>query len=484
MVPGGYRVRGGAGWCQNDGAAWCRVVPGGAAGAGSRVVPDGASGRPNTRPNRRPTVVPSQVKKRKCPQAPATKLARASHGTMDLAGATAPPPPLVGVYHTRRNLKLPSAAMITSWRVALALGAVVVLGTQYALLGKRCVTTCTGRSHCGMRDTVVTPTPSSPPPEPVPSLLPAPAPQPPSACSWIGEHTEMGGGTVVGGGARLKLENASACCEACLQHNQAVPRPRGRVNCTTWVYNTDPSHAQARECWLKRHESPWSDINLLRGGARSWATGVVLPRPPSVLGIAPTARSCGDGRWRRERSAYEGAVHLRPATPGVHSEEISFCPAVRAAEASVALDLGRSKSVRLRLNRAISPQATAWIDAILDAGSCTAGQGNRSRCAPHCCQFYRAEAAVGVHLLPATLLQAHGLEPTRPPHWGQRFYWGPPYGYARATTIERVERHSLARVVLHRHPGTALGRAQHAAPRTQHTPSHARHALAHVTPPR
>ena len=266
-----------------------------------------------------------------------------------------------------------------------------------------------------------------PPPPPV--VPPPTPPLPPlhpetDACNTF-EHTEMAGGSVVGGGSRLKLDNASACCAACQRHNNAVPRPRGRVNCTTWVYNmADASHPQSRECWLKRHDSPWADIGLLAGGARSWTTGIVGAAPPKMLGQwLPTARSCADDRWKQNHPAGEARpLYLRPATPGVHAEELSLCAPVKAAEASVALQMG-VRRVRLRLNSRYCPRAAAWIDSLLASGSCSVANRSRS-CAPHCCNWYRAEAAVGVQSLPETVLRAHKLDPSNLPHWGRRFWWG------------------------------------------------------------
>ena len=83
--------------------------------------------------------------------------------------------------------------------------------------------------------------------------------------------------------------------------------------------------------------------------------------------------------------------------------------------------------VRLRLNRIASPEATRWIESVQQAGSCAAMR--QRKCAPHCCQFYRAEAAVGVQTLPSSLLRAHNLDPISPPTWGKHFWWGPPYAF-------------------------------------------------------
>ena len=286
----------------------------------------------------------------------------------------------------------------------------------------------------------------------------------PDACNTFA-HTEFGGGSVVGGGSRLRLPNATACCEACVAHNVAQPRPRGRVNCTTWVYNHDQSHAQAGECWLKRHSMPWADFKLIVGGSKSWTTGLALAPPPeAALGLAPTSRSCGDGRWQKaappispsgaaawavESHVSHGApqpigpFYVRPSERGVHGPELSHCPSVSAAEADIALLVGdndgngsSSQRVRLRLNRRVSPRACAWIDSLVDSGSCAppahsvdTGRKTRRACAPHCCNFYRGEAAVGVHTLPDTLLRAHGLEQNRLPRWGHHFWWGPPYAF-------------------------------------------------------
>ena len=264
---------------------------------------------------------------------------------------------------------------------------------------------------------------TSVPGHPSPSLL--------SSTSELGEchafpHTEFSGGMVVGGGARFKLPNASVCCAACLAHNRAKPRPRGRLNCTTWVYNSDTSHHQAQECWLKRHTMPWADIDLLVGGARSWVSGLTEPSPDNlVMGARPTARSCGDSRWRSGATNRSAPLYHHPRTP-THKEELSLCAPVQPAEASLALVIGDER-VRLRLNRAESPKATGWIESLLAHGTCA--PTNRSRCAPHCCQFYRAEAVVGVHRLPDAILQAHQLDPERPPRWGSNFWWGAPYGF-------------------------------------------------------
>lgn len=271
------------------------------------------------------------------------------------------------------------------------------------------------------------PSPTRPPSSPT-RLPPLPSPLPPPSASSDGcstfDHTEMGGGTVVGGGGRLKLASAAACCQACQQHNTATPRPRGRINCTTWVYNRDSSHPQASECWLKRHDKPWADIELLAGGSRSWVTGVVLPPPPRILGASPSTRACGDARWHHDESAL-GPLYLHPRLEGVHSDELSLCPRVVAAEASLALVLG-AEHVRIRLNRAVSPKAVAWIDALLAAGTCAVNHSSRPL---HACHFYRAEAVVGLHTLPEKLLRDHQLDPRRLPSWGKGYWWGPPYAF-------------------------------------------------------
>lgn len=233
-----------------------------------------------------------------------------------------------------------------------------VLGAMVTLVVFECVTMLARPTPC---DVMVRPASvvvqqsvyhrqhERPPPTPLPRDR---ALHSPSVCNAF-EHTEMGGGQVVGGGSHLKLPNASACCAACTSHNAAQPRPKGRINCTTFVYNHDPSHAQAHECWLKRHDVPWADIELVAGGARSWTTGIVSDRPQTIMGIAPTSRSCGDDdRWRRGDT--EAALHRRRAVPGVHRDELSFCSAVAVTEADFAIDVG-GDAVRVRLNRRSCP---------------------------------------------------------------------------------------------------------------------------------
>ena len=311
----------------------------------------------------------------------------------------------------------------------------IAVGVGIGLLIAQYAVVLTGQTACAharrLRQRTLPTTASQPPP--VPTLPPLP---PPGTGCHTFPHTEMGGGGVVGGGAHLLLANASECCAACQKHNTAKPRPRGRLNCTTWVWNADPSHPQSRECWFKTHANPWADIALLAGGARSWTTGIVVaPTGRTAFGHVPTARSCGDDRWRRPRNASTLAqpLYFRPATPGVHFDELSLCPPVSVPEASVAIDIGdvshgRDSSIRIRLNRAASPNATAWFESVVDAGSCATNR-SEPRCKPHCCNFYRPEAVVGVHRLPERYLRDHGLDPASPPHWGRNYWWGAPYGF-------------------------------------------------------
>ena len=248
-----------------------------------------------------------------------------------------------------------------------------------------------------------------------------------SACN-IFEHTEMGGGTVVAHPPRL-ADSAHACCAACAAHNSAEPRQRPRKLHDVGL-ELDASHAQARECWLKRHDSPWQDIQLLAGGARSWTTGIAVPPPKVAAGVAPTTRSCADAKAPLARLLEAAAAPVEAyqhrAVPHVHGAEESFCPPVAAAEASVAIEMGDER-VRIRLNRATSPQATAWIESVIDHGACA--NASRRVCDPHCCNFYRGEAVVGYHRLPDALLRAHSLDPARLPSWGREYWWGPPYAF-------------------------------------------------------
>ena len=228
----------------------------------------------------------------------------------------------------------------------------------------------------------------------------------PPASSWMSCH---------GLSWRFSQHSRACACDASEFQTHVVQftRPRGRVNCTTWVWNSDASHAQARECWLKRHDSPWQDIQLLAGGARSWTTGIAVPPPKVAAGVAPTTRSCADAKAPLARLLDSAAAapveaYQHRAVPHVHGAEESFCPPVAAAEASVAIEMGDER-VRIRLNRATSPQATAWIDSVIDHGACA--NASRRVCDPHCCNFYRGEAVVGYHRLPDELLRAHSLDP-------------------------------------------------------------------------
>ena len=235
-----------------------------------------------------------------------------------------------------------------------------------------------------------------------------------SQCNLL-PHTELGG-SVVKWGAHHKVDNATACCDACAAHN----RQGHRHNCTSWVWNHDAKSTQHRECWLKRHADPWSDMSLLQGVARSWHGGIVgVPRPLAAF----TTRSC---RGPVSTAGAETAQLFTHAANRAHGDERSLCPPVRAAEAELQL-LTPVGGVRLRLNRQGSPRAVAWMEELLSSGVCTGD--NRTRCKPYCCQIYRGEAAVGVNTLDAERLRRYQLDPSAPPHWGRDFFWGPPYGF-------------------------------------------------------
>ena len=193
-------------------------------------------------------------------------------------------------------------------------------------------------------------------------------------------HTELAG-SVVKWGATNKLDNASACYSSCLTHNQP-PQPRGRRNCTSWVWNHDTSSTQFGECWLKAHPDPWSDMLLLRGVAKSWHSGIVGVSVPTAGDF--TTRSCrgrlgADSRQRQQQQQQPPPLYTHPHSRA-HAVERSLCPPVAASEASLALQTPLG-SVRLRLNREGSPRAVAWIEELVDSGVCT-GTTNRSRCAP------------------------------------------------------------------------------------------------------
>ena len=163
-----------------------------------------------------------------------------------------------------------------------------------------------------------------------------------------------------GAGAPL-VATAAECCAACVR-NPA---------CNVWVHGQAPGGG---ECWLKRRDAPWQDVDLLAGRSSRWASGV-------LAGDAPV-----------------GSSAATTSSPG----------GSKAHDLVIATALGE---VRVRLRRKEAPLAAAFIDAVL-AEVEGAGEGEGASAG---LRFYRAEPV--------------------PPGWGSKELpdswdggrWGPPY---------------------------------------------------------
>ena len=176
----------------------------------------------------------------------------------------------------------------------------------------------------------------------------------PAATCHAMPRTELHG-DVVRWGADFVVPSAAECCAAC----------RTTARCTVWVYCEQPACGAARgQCWLKKLDDPFTDVDLVRGRSDRWTSGTMQPPPPAGQPTGPPAPTADD-------------AHLALVTP-----------------------FGR---VRLRL-RPRSARAVAWVLDVLDKH-------------PECsgCTFYRAEK-----------VPAHWGSPDWPDNYeGGR--WGPPY---------------------------------------------------------
>ena len=162
-------------------------------------------------------------------------------------------------------------------------------------------------------------------------------------------------GDVVRWGADFVVPSAGECCAAC----------RTTSRCTVWVYCEHPACGAARgQCWLKKLDDPFTDVDLVRGRSDRWTSGTMQPPPAAGQPSGAPAPTADD-------------AHLALVTP-----------------------FGR---VRLRL-RPRSARATAWVLELL---------ATHAEC--NGCTFYRAEK-----------VPAHWGSPDWPDSYeGGR--WGPPY---------------------------------------------------------
>lgn len=172
--------------------------------------------------------------------------------------------------------------------------------------------------------------------------------------------TELSG-AVVKWGAGTHLTTPGACCTAC----------RENAGCNVWVHENGGG-----ECWLKHRDSPWTDVDLLRGRSSRWSSGVLAAasdEPPLAAG--------------------GGTV----GAPAAH-------------DVVIATRLGE---IRVRLRRRHAPLAAAFVDAVV-AESAEDGKAAGLR-------FYRAEP------VPPTWGSSD-----LPDTWdGGR--WGPPYALLQGT---------------------------------------------------
>jgi cyclophilin family peptidyl-prolyl cis-trans isomerase len=168
-------------------------------------------------------------------------------------------------------------------------------------------------------------------------------------------QTELGG-EVVRWGHDHRTESAGECCAACAS----------AAGCNVFVHcaAAQACGADHKQCWLKRLEGAWDDLDLVQGLSSRWTSGIVGARP------SPTA----------------------PAAVRADARAPDFALVTEAGE------------VRVRLFAEAAPVAAAFFRALLAA-------------APACanCRFYRAEPVM-----------ADWGSAALPDSWdGGR--WGPPY---------------------------------------------------------
>jgi cyclophilin family peptidyl-prolyl cis-trans isomerase len=189
---------------------------------------------------------------------------------------------------------------------------------------------------------------------PAPTSEPEATPVSPACAAQLFPETELGG-DVVRWGADHLVDSAADCCAACA----------AAAGCSVFVYcaSAEACGEYYRQCWLKRLDDAWSEIEFAQGKSSRWVSGIKGARPP------PSASR------RAEQEA--------------------------APEFALVTEAG---DVRVRLFADSAPLAADFFRAVV-------------RAAPACanCRFYRAEPVPAV------------WGSTDAPDTWKGGRWGPPY---------------------------------------------------------
>ena len=171
-------------------------------------------------------------------------------------------------------------------------------------------------------------------------------------------HADMWGQAVGAGGSRNLQDSPAACCAACRAHAAAAVGGRGKP-CNVWVHCGDAVACgdNFKHCWLKHQPNPM-EAPMVGGLGVSWGKLV-----PWTSGVTMEARAA-----REPAAAAEAASK---------SQQRGLTSRVEAKEASLAIVTSRGR-IRLRLNRAASPNASSWLASVADSPSRCQG-----------CRFYR-----------------------------------------------------------------------------------------------
>ena len=211
---------------------------------------------------------------------------------------------------------------------------------------------------------------------------PLPAPQGPiRGCSSPLEHTDLPGDVVKWGADHLQ-PSAAACCAAC----STEPR------CNEWVWCGDRAACgqQHLQCWLKRREDPWLDVDMLLGMSDGWTSGITWPRP----GAPPPLGGADGSDWDLALVMQHGPVRIK----------------LRDRETPLAAKFVLSV-IRAAAEAGISSEAAPGADELHPVR-----EGTR---------FYRAEPV--------------------PSHWGSLAWpdtwqggrWGPPYSLLQGSLVPK-----------------------------------------------
>ena len=208
-------------------------------------------------------------------------------------------------------------------------------------------------------------------------------------------HCDMWGEAVGPSGAKNLQPDAGSCCESCRAHGASARKKP----CNVWVHCGDEKSCgpNFRHCWLKHQDDPWRAPAVSGLG---WSWNKLVPWTSGVVGGPPAG-------WARARIDATASPSL------------------------VAFDTPLG-SIRVRLARHASPNATRWL---LERARATPNPANKTT------------STAATKAMPATTpgVPAAGHEPCSgcrfyraepvPARWGVEWFFGPPYALLQVRSL-------------------------------------------------